>query len=340
MAYGTRERAGRPVSRRQALKGAGALVAAAWLLGFSGCAKASGAAADPQKIVVGANKSTAQTVIGDQKGFFADELKKLGKTVEFKAFTSGMLAVEALKAGDIAFACAASQPVVTSRANGTDIRFFTSYKITSKGNALVVPEGGAKTVAELKGKKIGYTAGTTLNNLVLKILKEAGLSQDDVHLVNMQVTETVTSLQSGNIDGGLLWEPLITTLTDKGGFRVLRDGDGLLREYGGFIATDQYLKDHADVAEAFVRGLKTSNDWVNAHPDETAQIVAKASDNTVNAVKTMFAKSDQRLTITDNDLASIKDTADFLKQTGTVKKLVDPSDVVTRDVLKRAGIEG
>lgn len=57
---------------------------------------------------------------------------------------------------------------------------------------------------DLKGKTISYQRGATPQMYVLKVLEEAGLSADDVQLVNSTIPEGLSSLSTGAVDRQLL----------------------------------------------------------------------------------------------------------------------------------------
>ena len=333
------------MSRRSFLATAGLLAGGA-LLGLAGCGAgaSAGSSADTggaavSKVTIGHLTSTAQTVVGERKGFFAEEFAKDNVEVEFVQFPSGPLVIEAMKAGDVTFGTSAAQPVLTSNANGTNLKFFCSYKTTEKGNALVVSDAsGIKALADLKGKRLGYTVGTTLHNLTIKVLAEAGLSEGDVELMNMQVGDIVTSLKSGDLDGGFIWEPMITTLTAAGGFSVLRDGTGLLLEYCGMIADNDFLQQNASLAVRFVNAMETSRKWIGENVDEAVSIIAEVSGNSDAGVRALLEKSDISTGINDADLKGIDDTAGFLKDNDMIPDTIPAEKVVDLDILKQAGV--
>jgi NitT/TauT family transport system substrate-binding protein len=72
---------------------------------------------------------------------------------------------------------------------------------------LVVAKPGIKTVADLKGKKIGVEKGFVDHLLLLQGLKSAGLTDKDVKLVDMKTDEAPQSLKSGSVDAVAAWQP-------------------------------------------------------------------------------------------------------------------------------------
>jgi ABC-type nitrate/sulfonate/bicarbonate transport system substrate-binding protein len=56
---------------------------------------------------------------------------------------------------------------------------------------------GVSSIAELRGKPVAYTTGTSEQAFALRALKTAGLTQADVHQVNVSLLQLGTALQSG-----------------------------------------------------------------------------------------------------------------------------------------------
>lgn len=77
----------------------------------------------------------------------------------------------------------------------------------SNGNDMVVAQPGIKSVADLKGKKVGVEVGFVGHLLLLNALEKVGLSEDDVELVNVPTNETPQVLASGDVDAIVAWQP-------------------------------------------------------------------------------------------------------------------------------------
>ena len=77
----------------------------------------------------------------------------------------------------------------------------------SNGNDMIIAKPGIKSMQELRGKKIGVAIGLVDHLLLLDGLKKAGLSQNDVILVNSKTNETPQVLASGQVDAIGAWQP-------------------------------------------------------------------------------------------------------------------------------------
>ena len=72
---------------------------------------------------------------------------------------------------------------------------------------MIVAKPGIKTVADLKGKKIGVEVGLVDHLLLLKALESAKLTEKDVVIKNVTTDQTPQALKSGAVDAIAAWQP-------------------------------------------------------------------------------------------------------------------------------------
>ncbi len=77
----------------------------------------------------------------------------------------------------------------------------------SNGNDMIVARPGIRSLADLKGRKIGVETGLVDHLLLVDGLKKQGMTQDDVQLVNSKTNETPQVLASGQVDAIAAWQP-------------------------------------------------------------------------------------------------------------------------------------
>jgi sulfonate transport system substrate-binding protein len=63
---------------------------------------------------------------------------------------------------------------------------------------------GISSISQLRGKQVAYTTGTAEQAFALRALKSAGLSQQDVHQVNVSLLQLGTVLESGSADASVV----------------------------------------------------------------------------------------------------------------------------------------
>src|SRR5690606_17808513 len=82
-----------------------------------------------------------------------------------------------------------------------------------------------KSLADLKGKKIGVTApGSSTNMMVNFVLASAGLKPNDVSIVGVGASSgALAALRSGQIDAIANLDPVISMLEQKNEIKVIAD---------------------------------------------------------------------------------------------------------------------
>ncbi len=280
-----------------------------------------------------------QPLIAREKGFFEEEFLKDGITVELKQFASGPPIIEAFAAGEVDFGLVGDQPAVQGKANNLPLKIIGSYGSTEKGNALVASsDSGIKTLSDIKGKKIGYTAGSVGHQLLLKFLEAEGLTVNDAELLNLSPGDIYTSLESGSIDAGVTWEPYITKSVSSGVADVIQDGTGYKYNVNVIIADAAFLEKNPEISARLLKVLNRAAKWANEHEEESLDILAKASGLDSSAFAATFEKFDRSLFLDQKKIDSIKETADYLRKQGTIRSDVDIDSVIDLSFLKAAGI--
>ena len=135
-----------------------------------------------------------------------------------------------------------------------------------------VPAGD---LAKLKGKKIGVTRGAGGEPYIVGLLKQVGLTPEDVTLVNTAPSNMATALANKDADVIASWEPWPSRGAHQGAGRVqgdLRRLQELLRRRraGDDEAGDR--RQGSKALEKFVLGYAQGQAWARANRDEAAKI--------------------------------------------------------------------
>ncbi|MBD2611186.1 MAG: ABC transporter substrate-binding protein [Nostoc sp. ZfuVER08] len=87
----------------------------------------------------------------------------------------------------------------------------------STGADVVVAQSQIKTVADLKGKKLGANLGGFSEVFVTEMLKNANLTSEDVNLVKLEALEIPQHLKNNLIQAGHTWQPYLSEVMKLGG---------------------------------------------------------------------------------------------------------------------------
>jgi NitT/TauT family transport system substrate-binding protein len=139
--------------------------------------------------------------IGIQKGWF----KEAGVAVDFGWFDY-LPSMDAYSAGKVDAVTVTNGDALVTGSSGAPSKCIVMNDY-SNGNDMIVAKPGIKTMAELKGKKIGVEKGLVDHLLLLKALESANMKESDIKLVNITTDKTPDALKSGAVDAIAAWQP-------------------------------------------------------------------------------------------------------------------------------------
>ena len=287
--------------------------------------------------------SASLAVTAREKGYF----EEMGLTVELVEFQGGPAEIAAMAAGDIAISqighgahalCAEGEAVIFQ----IDC---TSLADAVIGNA----DKGISSIADLKGKKVAATSGTSAEIILNLALKSAGLTSDDLEIVEMDANGMVSAMVSGNVDACATWSPGTVTISEALGDKTvwLATNQDYINEAtfpSSFITTQKYADEHHDVLVRFSRALQKAADYRNEHIDEVAEMVAKQCE--VDASTMLACVGEGNWTITSDFQKKALEDGTIQKyyenqqqvfiDGGRLTEKVDVNEYVLFDVMKEA----
>ncbi|GAB2639329.1 ABC transporter substrate-binding protein [Kribbella swartbergensis] len=264
---------------------AAALATVAVVAGCGGDAQAGGSGA--AKLALDAPLPTTvpdgvKIVVGDpttQKALeLSGQLDKVSKFVQFANLSGGPQTTEAFRAKALDVGSVAEIPPIHATWTGLHVKIVASkfrqdplnHPIYKLG---IAPGTTVKTLEDLRGKKIAYSPGQAQGALVLKVLKKAGLTKEDVKLVELPSTGDVYSqaLAGKQVEvapiGGVQIKRYLAKYGKDGATTIdhgLRDDAGHL-----YVATES-LEDSGKAAaiRAYVAAWGVAQEWIDKHPRE------------------------------------------------------------------------
>jgi ABC-type nitrate/sulfonate/bicarbonate transport system substrate-binding protein len=284
---------GRTTSRRTFLRGADMVAAGAFpLASLSACGSGNassstssgggkGGASYRGGFAVANYTAVIDTVallVADAQGL----LSRGGLDLRPVVFSQGPEAVRAIGSGTSALGASAVFGGVAGYAAGLkDLRIVGTTLQPLDIVFLVKADSDVRTVADLKGRKIGVQANTSLVQFLLAdMLKSAGLAVSDVKPINTtSVPATVTAIQNGIVDCGFSLPPVSTQVVAQGKMRVLYDSSTSappLTEHALF-AHAPFLESHGPVVERYVNAVAQAQALVRRDPASAAKTYANAA---------------------------------------------------------------
>jgi taurine transport system substrate-binding protein len=142
-----------------------------------------------------------------------------GYTIKWSAFDSGASINTAYIAKSIDVAAIGSSPVARGLSQPLNIPYQVAFVLDVAGDneALVARNAsGVTDVAGLRGKKIATSFSSTAHYSLLAALSQAGLTDKDVTLVDLEPQDIASAWKRGDIDAAYTWLPVLDTLRADG----------------------------------------------------------------------------------------------------------------------------
>jgi NitT/TauT family transport system substrate-binding protein len=159
-------------------------------------------AAEPLKIGYSDWPGWVAWQIAIDKGWF----KEAGVDAKFEWFDYSA-SMDAFTAGKIDAVFMTNGDTLVTGAGGAKSAMIlvTDY---SNGNDMIIAKPGAKTLADLKGKKVAVEVGLVEHLLLRAGMQKAGMKPGDIDIVNSKTNEMPQVLASKDIAAVGAWEPI------------------------------------------------------------------------------------------------------------------------------------
>jgi NitT/TauT family transport system substrate-binding protein len=211
--------------------------------------------------------------IAESLGYFKAE----GLEPEIVDFAGGSRALQAVVGGSADVVSGAFEHTLNMQAKGQRMRAFVlqgrAPQIVFGVNPKTMP--GFKSVADLKGKKIGVTApGSSTHVMTNFVLAKSGLKSSDVSIIGVGAANgAVAAMRSGQIDAISNLDPVITLLQRSGDLKIVSDTRIVAeadKVFGGpmpaacLYAPQAFLDKNPATAQALANAIVRADKWIQA----------------------------------------------------------------------------
>jgi len=236
-------------------------------------------------------------------GYFKDE----GLDPELIYLKGGTSTAHALISKQVDFSTNSIDHAFKAAAMGKDDLRMVVLMNQTPGMVLVVAsthKNKVKSIADLKGMRLGVTSKGSATNMVLAfLLSKNGISQDDVTVVKAGSSTFPPALKNGDIDGGIALEPFASAMVDGGDAFVL-----------------QRLITMADAQKAFggpynQAGILTRQEVIDTNPEQVQKFV----NAIVRALRFIEEKTPQEIADVLSSEVTGSDKDRYIKTLGLLK---------------------
>jgi len=319
------------------------LVALLTVIFLSGCAERN---VTPIGMAVEFNSHAGAAYVTQDKGWYQEEGIELNS---YESYVTGVALASALARGDIEVAYICLVPAINVYANGgVPIKIVAG---THKyGYGLVVNPEKVKAVNDLgkPGIRIGCVREGGATELCLYLtIDKFDLDQDKVlgNVQRMNPPNQLLAIRHGKLDAAFLPEHW-TSLAERFGFKMMLTAEDIWPEMQGsvLVVKEDLIRYHPDAVVKLVATCRRATSWINQHPGEAAEIIARRLGAIGNDIlPTEVTSVAKELEIKAGDMERsmgnieysvaidpevVQQTIDYLAELGHIKSSFDARDIL------------
>lgn len=268
-------------------------------------------------------------------GTIEARLAERGVKVTWAEFTSGPPLLEALGANALDFGSTGDVPPLFAQAAGGDLVYVAASKGSKDGSAILVPQDSPiQSLADLKGKRVAFKRGSSAHNFVVKALRSAGLTLEDITQLDLGPQDAAPAFASGQLDAWAIWDPYYAIAAQEPTTRVLTTTEGIVDSFSFYQANGTYANENPEIVAEVLAELKRVGDAAQGNLDETAKAISAITGVPEAIQRIVLTRKDadlgRILPVTDEVIAYQQSLADEFFGLGIIPRKLNISDIVWR----------
>ena len=285
-----------------------------------------------KEIRIGYQK-TGVLVIARQQAVLEKKFAARQIGIKWIEFTSGPPLLEAMSAGSVDLGSVGDTPPIFAQAANANVVYIAGSAITNGQGILVPANSTIQTIADLKGKRVGFTKGSSAHNVVIATLEKAGLTWSDITPVYLTPPDAVPAFANGSIEAWAVWDPYFAIGEKRQNGRILVNAREVAKTNSFYLANKDFANGYGRETRDVIDGLADAARWAEANRAEVAAALAAVTGVPLE-VQTVAANRASFLIgpVTDEIITTQQAVADRFHKLGLIPKPVVVRDAVWRSV--------
>lgn len=209
--------------------------------------------------------------IAQEKGFYEEE----GLDFELRLFGSGSEYIAAFISDQLDAVAPVTSEAVLIKSQGKDFRI-VMVQDNSVGIDGILAKDSVESIEDFAGKQVAVETSAVGYFFLLQVLKEAGLSKEDITAVNTEPSAAAAAFQSGNVDIAVTYAPFLQEAADatEDG-RVIYDSSQMPTAISDLYVFDTaFVEENPETVQAFVNATLRGLEYLEANREEGIEIGA------------------------------------------------------------------
>jgi NitT/TauT family transport system substrate-binding protein len=297
--------------RRAIYVGSAVLILAVIALVWGRSGYDGGHRAEIEKVTLGVPSidSSLLAYVAQNKQFFTER----GLEVSIKDFETGVLATDALIAGEVDVAIATEFVLVQKGFEKGDLRTFGTIGSTNATEMVVRKGRGIVRPSDLKGKRIGVVKGAAQEFFLDTFLMQNNVDRSTVQLVYLSPSGITSALEEGSVDAGCLFNPHLYNAKKRFGNEAISWPIQHHQDYYFvLVSKDGFIEKRPIVVERLLSAFIDAQGFVEHDSGEAMVVLQKMLKLDEQYVKEIWPKSTFRVTLPQDLIVLMNHEAKWL----------------------------
>jgi len=269
---------------------------------------------------------SAALMVAQSKGMFEKE----GLKVELTQFNVGSDMVIAMAAGKIDVGYVGTAPTTMAIGKGMPLKIVAA--VNEEGSGIVVAKNSTiNNLSDFNGKLVIPAKGSIQDILLNYMFQQNNISSANVDVMEMDLSLMPNALQSGLVDGSIVWEPYVTMASTEGYGKTLINSSEIWKNHPCcvIVSSDNFRNNHPDKLRTLLKIHKEATNYINNNPDDAALLLSQKFKIDLESEKEILdnikfmAEPDEDFINNDLKIVDIQIDLGYLKENLTREDIFD-----------------
>ena len=256
-------------------------------------------------------ETAAPIFVAEDRGIFAAN----GLDVTIKYYDTGLAQYNGMLKGEVNICGPTAEYILVSGAfKGDKIRVVACIDTLDYFRIVARKDSGISDIGDLKGKKVALAVGTIAEFYLGRSLELKGMSLKDVHLVNAaSFPKAADAVASGEVDACVTPAPFaVSAVARLGGNAFVWPAQSGQAIYTLMICPQTWVSQRPATIERVIRSIKSAEDYMIQHPEETKGIIRKKLGVSDSEVSDMLSRNQFSLSLDQALIYAMEDESRWM----------------------------
>ncbi len=273
------------------------------------------------------DQHSAALAIANAKGMYESE----GMKVELQQFNVGADIVIAMAAGQIDVGYVGTAPATMAIDNGMPLKIVGA--VNEEGSGIVIsPNSTINNVTDFEGHTLVMPSKGSIQDILLNyLLQENNINPESIDIREMQTSLMPAAIQSGKVEGYIVWEPYVTQASSDGYGKTFMYSDEIWKNHPCcvIVASNDFMQNHPDKLKKILKIHQNATDYIYSNRNDAVSILSKQYKIDINTEKEVLshikfvAVPDEDFINNDLKIVSIQRQMGYVERNLTQNEIFD-----------------